>query len=188
MYQWSPVLPPELDELAPLELEELPPELEELPPELEEVLPEPEELPLELDEPPHDPVTTRSHPCPHVSEDAHPNCGLWQANPSPPSGYLHAYKYQLARQHDPPPELELEALTPELDAPPPSAEPSGLSMDMNAPLQPTVGDKTTPAAASAQEESERNVRAMTVSSLRCGSECRTTASSVKDSVRRGTVR
>jgi hypothetical protein len=56
----------------------LPPEeLEELPPELDELLPELEELPPELDEPPpQDPVTTGSHPWPHVSDDAHPSCGL----------------------------------------------------------------------------------------------------------------
>ena len=73
MYQCSPVTPPELDEP--------PPEPDELPPELEEPL-------LELDEPPQRPVTTASQPCPQVSEDAHPSCGLWQAKPDPPSGYL----------------------------------------------------------------------------------------------------
>jgi len=75
MYQCSPVLPPELDELPA--------------PELDEPLPEPDELPPELEDPPHGPVTTRSHPCPQVSEEAHPNSGLWQAKPPPPSGYLH---------------------------------------------------------------------------------------------------
>jgi hypothetical protein len=44
-----------------------------LPPELDELPPEPDELPLELDEPP---PQTVSHPCPHVSDEAHPSAGL----------------------------------------------------------------------------------------------------------------
>jgi hypothetical protein len=98
------VLPPELDELPP-ELDEPLPELDELPPELEE-------LPPELEDPVHHPVTTGSHPCPQVSDDAHPRAGSWQAKPAPPSGYLHPYRFQFDWQHDAPPELDPP---PELD-------------------------------------------------------------------------
>jgi hypothetical protein len=113
VYQRSPV-PPELDELPP-ELDELPPELDEPPP-------------------PHRPVTTASHPCPQVKDDAHPSAGLWQAIPAPPSGNVQECRSQPTGQQDPPPELddvppelddpapELEEPTPELEDPTPELE------------------------------------------------------------------
>jgi hypothetical protein len=106
------VLPPELDEP--------PPELDELPPE-EEPAPELDELPPpELDEPPHVPATALSQPCPQIGDEAQPSCGLWHANPAPPSGYVQPYMNQFVGQHDGPPELddvapELEEPAPELD-------------------------------------------------------------------------
>jgi hypothetical protein len=142
-----------------------PPELDELPPELDELPPELDELPPELDEPAQGPVTTASHPCPQVRDDAQPSAGLWHACPAPPSGKVHECRCQPTGQHDPPPELdelppELDEPTPELDEvapdePPPELEELPPSPDElpppepdELPPEPDKGDGSTEASLS----------------------------------------